>query len=180
MAYIVATSGLATLVLATDGPGTEIEQLAEADRPRSEDHFSIGVRFFYCHGLAIALLAMGLISLSHAHHAPPRMRIAKKYRLANRVAVCLIMFFLPLAQNLHSVELISITLGLVAWILIFELWGKSCKGDSFFATGSNTAQGRAMASAKKGKNSATLEDNPNPGQATPTAMQMNQTDTVGF
>lgn len=180
MAYIVATSGLATLVLVTDGPGTDIEQLAEADRPRSEEHFSAGVRYFYCHGLAIALLAMGLISLSHAHHAPPRMRIAKKYRLANRVAVCLIMFFLPLAQKLHSVELISITLGLVAWVLIVELWGKSCKGDSFFDTGRNSAQSRAMTTAKKGKNSATLEDNPNPGQATPMEMPMNQTDTVGF
>lgn len=170
----MATSALSTLVLATDVPGTEIEQLSEADRPRSEEHFPLGVRFFYCHGLAIALLSMGLISLSHAHRSPTGMRLAKKYRLANRLAVCLIMFLLPLAQDLRSLELISITLGLVVWVLVVELWGKSCKGDSWFAAG-----GPGLSSRRK-QNKAALEDNPNVGHETPMKMEADQTDAVGF
>lgn len=174
MAYIVATSALSTLVLATDVPGTEIEQLSEADRPRSEEHFPLGVRFFYCHGLAITLLAMGFISLGHAHRSPRGMRLAKKYRLANRVAVCLIMFLLPLAQDLRSLDLISITFGLVVWVLVVELWGKSCKGDSFFAT-----DGTGLSRKHKQKQAAP-EDNPNIGHETPMKMEMDQSDAVAF
>lgn len=181
MGYIVATSALSTLVLATDVPGTSLEQLAENYRKKSEDHFGIGVRYFYCHGLAIALLFMGLISLSHSHRMPSRMRIPKIYRLANRLAVCLIMFLLPLAKKLHSTDLIAITLGLVAWVLLVELWGKSCKGDSFFDNGRNSKKMQNFQNAgKSNAQQGTEEDNPNPGQAAPERMQMNQTDTAAF
>ncbi|KAL6698953.1 bacterial low temperature requirement A domain-containing protein [Trichoderma pleuroticola] len=131
MGYIVATSALSRLVLATDVPDTNPEQLAEPYRESSEDHFNAGVRFFYCHGLAIALLAMEAISFSHKHMNPPTLRLHKNIRLANRAAVCIVMFFLPLAHSLRSLELISVTLGLSIWVLVVELWGKSCRDDPF-------------------------------------------------
>jgi hypothetical protein len=131
MGYIVATAALSRLVLAADVPGTNPNQLAEPYRDSSEDHFSAGVRFFYCHGLAIALLSMAAISFTHEHKKPPTLRLHKNIRLANRIAVCIIMFLLPLAQSLRSLNLISITLSLTIWVLIVELWGKSCKDDPF-------------------------------------------------
>ncbi|UKZ59020.1 uncharacterized protein TrAtP1_000340 [Trichoderma atroviride] len=131
MGYIVATSALSRLVLATDVPGTDLNQLAEPYRDSAEDHFNSGVRFFYCHGLAIALLCMAAISFSHEHKKQPTLRLNKNLRLANRIAVCIIMFFLPLATSLQSLSLISITLSLTVWVLIVELWGKSCTDDPF-------------------------------------------------
>lgn len=131
MGYIVATSALSRLVLATDVPGTGSNQLAEPYRDSAEDHFNSGVRFFYCHGLAIALLCMAAISFSHEHKKQPTLRLNKSIRLANRIAVCIIMFFLPLATSLRSLDLISITLSLTVWVLIIELWGKSCRDDPF-------------------------------------------------
>jgi hypothetical protein len=132
MGYIVATSALSRLVLATDVPGTDLNQLAEPYRDSAEDQFNAGVRFFYCHGLAIALLCTAAISFSHEHKKQPTLRMNKNMRLANRVAVCVIMFFLPLATSLRSLNLISITLSLTVWVLIVELWGKSCTDDPFF------------------------------------------------
>lgn len=131
MGYIVATAALSRLVLVTDVPGTNPQQLAEPYRDSAEDHFNAGVRFFYCHGLAIALLSMAAISFSHEHKKPATLRLHKNIRLANRVAACIIMFFLPMARSLESLNLISITLGLTVWVLIVELWGKSCKDDPF-------------------------------------------------
>lgn len=131
MGYIVATSALTTLVLASDVADANPAELAEPYSAHSEDHFGNAVRFFYCQGLAIALLSMTAISLSHDHRAPATLRWAKRYRLANRVAVCIIMFLLPLAHSLDSLELIGTTLGLSAWVLIVELFGDSCTDDPF-------------------------------------------------
>ncbi|OAA79333.1 Low temperature requirement A [Akanthomyces lecanii RCEF 1005] len=131
MGYIIATSALSRLVLASDMSNTNPEQLTESYRALAEEEFGTGVRYFYCHGLAIALLSMTAIAISHKHHSVGTPRLAKKYRLANRVAMAIIMFFLPLATELKSLYLISITLGLISWVLILELWGGSLKGHSF-------------------------------------------------
>ncbi|XP_044723791.1 uncharacterized protein HRG_01687 [Hirsutella rhossiliensis] len=74
---------------------------------------------------------MGVISLTHEHRQPANLRCRKRYRLTNRGVVCLVLFLLPLARELRSLDLISISLGLSAWVLLFELWSKSCKGQSF-------------------------------------------------
>lgn len=131
MGYILASAGLSKLVLTTDVPNTDPEQLAEHYRVVAEEDIAPGIRYFYCHGLAIALLSMAVISLTHDHRKPPTLRWSKNYRLANRVAVCLVMFFLPMVESLRSLDLISITLGLTTWVLLVELWGKSCKDDPF-------------------------------------------------
>lgn len=113
-------------------PNTHPEQLTEKYRTLAEEEFGTGVRYFYCHGLAIALLGLAIISLSHKHHSIDAHRLDKKWRLLNRVAMALIMFFLPLAKELKSLHLIAITFSLVTWVLIVELWGVSLKGHSFF------------------------------------------------
>lgn len=132
MGYILASAGLSKLVLATDTPGADAHQLSDHYTHRAEDEVANGIRFFYCHGLAIALLSMGVISWCHEHRKPPTLRWSKTARLANRLAACFVMFLLPLAKNFNSLNLISVTLGLSVWVLLVELFGKSCRDDPFF------------------------------------------------
>ncbi|KAK8143257.1 hypothetical protein G3M48_007503 [Beauveria asiatica] len=168
MGYIVASSALSTLVLATDIAGAHRDQLISPYYERSEEDFGLGVRFFYCHGLAIALLAMGAISWSHSHRSPPTTRIPKVYRLANRAAACVILFLLPLAENLKSLQLISTTLGLTVYVVIVEVWGRSCTDESFWDSRRDTSKMRAMAHAtRKEREERAHRDstNPNPGQS---------------
>jgi hypothetical protein len=75
-----------------------------------------------------------MISICHVHKesSGSRIRIRKKYRLINRFAVCVILCCLPLVRSLNSLQLISTTTGLVVWVLLLELWGMSCPGESFF------------------------------------------------
>ncbi|RSL98485.1 hypothetical protein CEP52_010298 [Fusarium oligoseptatum] len=131
MGYILASAGLSKLVLATDAGGANAEQLSEHYSHRAEDEVANGIRFFYCHGLAIAMLFMGVIAYCHEHRKPATLRWSKTTRLANRFAVCIVMFLLPLAKSLNSLNLISITLGLTVWVLLVELFGKSCRNDPF-------------------------------------------------
>jgi hypothetical protein len=131
MGYIIASAALSKLVLATDCPNADAHDLTPHYEERSEHEVANGIRFFYCHGMAIALLAMGAISASHEHKLFTTMRVPKIYRLGNRFAVCVILFLLPLAHDLNSVNLISITVGLIVWVLLIEIWGKSCSDDPF-------------------------------------------------
>jgi hypothetical protein len=88
----------------------------------------------HCH--CILLTVIGIISLTHIHKEPAgRIRIRKWYRLCNRLAVCAILICLPIANDLNSLSLISITTSLLAYVLIVELWGSTCKGDSIFGEG---------------------------------------------
>ncbi|KAI9774937.1 MAG: hypothetical protein M1840_000153 [Geoglossum simile] len=79
---------------------------------------------------------MGLISASHAHKETVGQRWKKRYRLAVRSAIAIVLLCLPMAEHLNSLTLISTTTGLVILILLVELWGTSCVQDSFFQEGS--------------------------------------------
>jgi hypothetical protein len=131
MSYILATSALTKLVLATDVPNADSSTLGSHYYPLAEDTISHPIRLFYCCGLGLALLCMVLISLSHEHRQPPNLRWKKGQRLANRVIVALIFFGLPWIRSLTSKALISITMSLVLEILLVELWGTSCSDDPF-------------------------------------------------
>jgi hypothetical protein len=132
MGYILASAALSKLVVAADCRDSPAETLTELYRGRSEEHVAIGLRFYYCTGLAVALLSMGLIAFSHEHKLPITCRLPKWVRLANRLAVCVILFALPAAQEVNSLNLISITTCLSVWVLLVELWGKSCPDEAFW------------------------------------------------
>ena len=134
MSFILSSAALSRLVLVRDCEDDPLDTLAESAQARSEEEISLGLRFFYCTGLAIALLAMGAVSLSHEHKIPLTCRMPKWARLLNRLGVCIIFFCLPAAQDLNSLHLITITTSLTVWVLLFEIWGKSCKNESFFAS----------------------------------------------
>ncbi|OIW27364.1 hypothetical protein CONLIGDRAFT_426212 [Coniochaeta ligniaria NRRL 30616] len=132
MGYILASAALSKLVVATDCPDSPAETLTEFYQQRSEEHVVLGLRFYYCTGLAVALLSMGLIALSHEHKLPLTCRLPKWVRLANRLAVCVILFTLPAAQEVNSLNLVGITTSLSVWVLLVELWGKSCPDEAFW------------------------------------------------
>lgn len=159
MGYVLASASLSKLVLAHDCSDTDLKTLGDHYVERSEEEIPDGLRWFYCAGLSVALTCMskwpvwtifssqikrlflvcqklskslGIISLCHIHKEFDGQRIAKKYRLVVRLAVALILLFLPLTHSLNSLELVSITMGLVAFALIVELYGSTSTHDSFW------------------------------------------------
>ncbi len=132
MSFVLGASALSKLVLATDCRDANIEALFETYMARSDTEIPRGLRWFYCIGLGLALFCMGIISICHIHKDAEGVRIKKRHRMANRFAVCIIFFCLPTAQWLNSLQLVSITTGLVIWVLLLELWGMSCPDESFF------------------------------------------------
>ncbi|KAJ4328260.1 hypothetical protein N0V84_001300 [Fusarium piperis] len=160
MGYILASAGLSKLVLATDAGGANAEQLSEHYSHRAEDEVANGIRFFYCHGLAIALLFMGVIAYCHEHRKPATLRWSKTTRLANRFAVCIVMFLLPLAKNINSLNLISITLGLTVWVLLVELFGKSCRNDPFIGEKKGCRVRYSCKCSKKDFEKANVDEKP--------------------
>lgn len=159
MGYVIAGASLSKLVLAHDSGDTDVETLGEVYLERSEPEVPIGLRWFYCGGLGIALLCMckppfslltpsfssrrffllmaladhiAAISMSHIHKEFEGQRIAKRYRLAVRVAIAIVLICLPLAHGLSSLELISTTTALVALVLTVDLYGSTSVLDDFW------------------------------------------------
>ncbi|EXJ91473.1 hypothetical protein A1O3_00021 [Capronia epimyces CBS 606.96] len=135
MGYVLAASTLSQLVLAHDCAGANPEDLGENYQGRSDSEVAKALRWFYCCGLGIALLAMAVISFCHIHKRLANARLRKRPRLAVRVCVAIIIICLPLADSLSSLDLISITTALVCFILALDLFGNSCEGDSFWTGG---------------------------------------------
>ncbi|KAI9716559.1 MAG: hypothetical protein M1812_005290 [Candelaria pacifica] len=129
MGYVLAAAALAHLVIAHDCSNTDTHSLSEAYAGRSEGEISMGLRWFYCAGLGIALAC--IISMSHVHKSVPGQRLKKSHRLAIRFAVAIILICLPLTDSLNSLQLISTTTGLTFFVLIVELMGSSCVHDAF-------------------------------------------------
>ncbi|QSZ33769.1 hypothetical protein DSL72_005340 [Monilinia vaccinii-corymbosi] len=133
MSYVLGGAALSRLVVARDCADTPLESLTDAYRVKSETEMSNGLRWFYCAGFGIALFCMGIISASHIHKKDSHgMRLAKRWRLLNRLFTCSILICLPLAHTLNSLQVIATVTGLLVWVLILELWGASCPGESFF------------------------------------------------
>ncbi|KAI9780504.1 MAG: hypothetical protein M1835_004476 [Candelina submexicana] len=131
MGYILAAAALAHLVIAHDCSNADTYGLPEAYVGKSECEISMGLRWFYCAGLGIALACMGIISMSHVHKLVPGQRLKKSHRLAIRFAVAIIVICLPLADSLNSLQLIGTTTGLTFFVLTLELMGSSCVNDAF-------------------------------------------------
>lgn len=129
MAFVLSSSALAVLVRAHDCPDAPVDSLYETFIPRSEEHISPGLKWFYCGGLGISLFCMSIIAASHTHKKIPHQRLGKNKRLAIRTLISIVILLLPLA-HLNSLELIATTTGLVVCVLGLELFGASCVGDN--------------------------------------------------
>jgi low temperature requirement protein LtrA len=141
MSYVLAAATLSRLVLAHDCADADAEHtLGENYAVKSASELETGLRWYYCGGLGISLMAMSVISLSHIHKKLPNAHIVKRVRLAIRCCVAIIIICLPLAHSLNSLHLISITTSLVVLVLVLDIFGNSCEGDKFFSGGFCEAQ----------------------------------------
>ena len=61
--------------------------------------------------------------------------MTKRFRLAFRVTIGVVLICLPLADNLNSLDLISTTMGLVFLVLVVDLYGCTFAGESIWRDG---------------------------------------------
>lgn len=82
MAYSLSAASLSKLVLAHDCNDDNLDTLVDSYAVRSVDTIPSAIRWFYCAGLGVALLGMGIISLTHVY------KTVEGQRLDRRYAVC--------------------------------------------------------------------------------------------
>lgn len=70
MAYVLAGASLSRLVLATDCHDANNNTLTDAYSSISKPEISIGLRWFYCAGLGVALISMSMPPLAPLQHLP--------------------------------------------------------------------------------------------------------------
>ena len=133
MAYVLGGGALSKLVLAVDTPNSHLAALTDTYRLKAEPEIAKGIRWFYCAGFGIALIFMGLISISHVHKEIEGLRFKKRYRLVGRYAIAVILILLPLAESLNSLQLVGTVTGLVFFALALELWASSCKNECLWS-----------------------------------------------
>ena len=59
-------------------------------------------------------------------------RVEKRYRISVRLSVAIILIFLPLADSLSSLQLVSITTGMVVLTLMVDVYGSTSIHDEFW------------------------------------------------
>jgi low temperature requirement protein LtrA len=136
MSYVLAAATLTRLVLAHDCEDADSEHtLGERYALNSPAELEMGLRWYYCGGLGLSLITMGLISFCHIHKKLPDAHIAKRFRLAIRCCIAIVIICLPLARSLNSLYLISITTSLVVLVLALDIFGNSCQRGRFWSGG---------------------------------------------
>jgi hypothetical protein len=131
MSFVLSASALAVLVRAHDCPDAPLDSLFETFQPRSEDHISEALQWFYCGGLGLSLFCLAVISRTHTHRTIPNQRVGKNMRLMFRMLVSAVIITLPKA-HMNSLQLVATTTGLVVAVLTLELVGSSCWGENIF------------------------------------------------
>jgi hypothetical protein len=155
MSFVLSASALAVLVRAHDAPDTPLDSLYPTFIPRSEEHITPALAWFYCGGLGVSLACLTVIAFTHTHRRIPNQRIKKHLRLLFRFAVAVAIVCLPLA-HLNSLQLVATTTGLVLCVLLLELVGSTCWGESFWWE-RNCGRDKCSYSAKCGVQKEELE-----------------------
>jgi hypothetical protein len=147
MGYTLAGAALSKIVLAHDTSASSPDMLFEPYDTRSEEEVPIALLWYYCGGVGTALIAMALISMSHATKSIPNARLTKRIRLIIRGIIGVGIILLPLAhEHLNSLELVAIVTCMVFSVLLVDLAGTSCRGQVFW--GFKGCDSKARYSAK--------------------------------
>ena len=159
MGYVLAGAALSKIVLAHDVRDADPEWLAEPYAGRSDAEVHQGLRWFFCGGLAVAMIMMTLIAMSHTYRTIPNVRLRKEYRICYRFGVSIAILLLPLAKDsLDSLELVGTRCALVVSILILEICGSASSGAAFWGL-SDFCSRRCSYSAKCHVSKKELEEN---------------------
>lgn len=141
MSYVLSAATLTKLVIAHDIADADAEHdLGERYALNSVGELEDGMRWYYCGGLGLSLIFMSVISLCHVHKKLPNARLVKRFRLAMRCCIGIVIIYIPLTHSLNSLHLISITTSLVVLVLALDIFGNSCQGDEFWSGGFCEAQ----------------------------------------
>ncbi|KAG8872640.1 hypothetical protein FRB98_009501 [Tulasnella sp. 332] len=170
MSFTLSGAALSKLVAAHDCGDASVDSLTDTYQAKSDMEIPDGMRWYYCGGLAIALLSMAAISACHVHTPIDTQRFRKRTRLAFRVVIATIWLCLPLAKSLNSLQLIGTTTGLTVLVLAVDVWGQSCWEDSFWCGEEckYRAKRRAMSGISAGADSERSESSTLAGDDHPT------------
>ncbi|KAJ9610550.1 hypothetical protein H2200_005327 [Cladophialophora chaetospira] len=136
LSYTLAAATLSKLVIAHDCDNANVEDLGESYQPKSFAELDQGLRWFYCGGIASALMTMTILSYCHVHKRLENPRLRKRPRLVIRAVIALAILLLPLAKdNLSSLSLIGTTTALTCLALAMDIFGMSSAGDRFWTGG---------------------------------------------
>ncbi|KAE8452640.1 hypothetical protein EG329_013899 [Mollisiaceae sp. DMI_Dod_QoI] len=149
MGYTLAATAMSKIVLAHDSSRADEESLGELYDSRSLSEVSIGLRWFYCGGLCVALVFSCVISLSHIYHISQDSRLTRESRLIVRFAAGIAILMLPLVpkERLHSLALVGITCSVIIGCLIVDLYGLSRKDNNFWISGFSHSEKKATSYA---------------------------------
>ena len=136
LSYVLAAATMSKLVIAHDCPNANVEDLGESYQPKSVAEIDQGLRWYYCAGIASALMTMTLLSYCHVHKKLQNPRLHKRPRLVIRAIIALAILLLPLAKaSLSSLSLIGTTTALTCLALALDIFGMSSSGDRFWTGG---------------------------------------------
>ncbi|KAF8594592.1 hypothetical protein BDV93DRAFT_549179 [Ceratobasidium sp. AG-I] len=94
------------------------------------DQVNSAIRWYFAGGLGVALISMALIGATHRGLDPTgTSRIGRYTQLLFRVAVGIIIICLPLAHDLSPLNMLGISAGLTAFLVIEETYGKLHRGE---------------------------------------------------
>ena len=97
--------------------------------------FSFGQHGYVADTVSVAshdLMSVGVIAITHHHKEVEGQRVLKRHRLVFRFAVAIALLCLPLAKNLNSLQLVSISTVLIFAVLTGDIYGSSCVRESFW------------------------------------------------
>ncbi|OCT49150.1 hypothetical protein CLCR_04629 [Cladophialophora carrionii] len=135
LSYVLAAATLSKLVIAHDCANANVEDLGESYQVKSVGGLEQGLRWYYCAGIASALVTMTLLSYCHVHKRLQNPRLSKGPRLIIRTAIALAIL-LPFArEKLSSLSLIGTSTALVSLTLAMDIFGMSSQGDRFWTGG---------------------------------------------
>ena len=142
MAFVLSGGALARRVVADDCADANAEHLSEEYRVRSENVIGPGIRWFYCGGIGLSLMLMGVMAACHVHRENPRTRCRKRNRLVIRGLVGAAIIALGAADGLDSLSLVGTVTALVALVLATELYAASGTRACLFENGATRYVGR--------------------------------------
>ena len=135
LSYVISFSALSRIVLMNDSPGASLDDLAPASQLKSSSEIESGLRWFYTAGLGLGMLCLNGIAHSHSYRSVPLPEgstfphaFERRVRRQFRYLIGLAIIFLGFADSLNSLQLISVTTGLVAASAAYEIIGASITG----------------------------------------------------
>lgn len=161
--FRLSAGALAVLVRAHDCPNAEVETLYETFIGRPEDHISESLVGYYCSGPGVSLICLALIAWSQTNRKIPNQRVKKNFRILFRIVIAIVMICLSLA-HLDSLELVATTTALNACVLVLELGGRTCWGESFWWN-TNCGRNKCIYSTKCGNEKEEIEKSLKDGTA---------------